>query len=434
MTASHTGSGPASAIGGLWATVLAALLVSAAGCADPYDASGPSDTVAYGALCAPATADCPSRVTLRRDGRGANQLDFRIENTGAAAASVVVEVRTEAAELDAGADADTDAGGQDGESVLVEQTYAVGAGESVADRLTQDQLLTTPTVFLEMRCEGCQVRLEYALSAETIECRSDEECSGTWLCDSARGRCVECLSNGDCASGQTCDEVTRQCKPPSTTSCASAAPSPPASLWLWALVLTLAVVARRWRRRGAASLAALALAVALGGVLVGVLAPGEASAQGMRAKFSAGAGPRYLTGELGDLTKRGIGVTVEQELRSRWAGGVVQLSTSYYLTTQQPPPLSHEFQMYSVLLGPRGYLRLGPIELAAGPDVRRVGLVTNSLVRQTGPEINYLAVGGTLETRYLVEPFELLIRFGYHPIFGLDGGLVSIDVAAGLAP
>src|SRR5699024_8237840 len=116
-------------------------------------------------------------------------------------------------------------------------------------------------------------------------------------------------------------------------------------------------------------------------------------------------------------------------VRGQYIGGRVALGASYYLTTQPSPPLSRELQLYSVSVGPHFYFPIGPVELALGADIRHIGLVSNSLIRLTGPDINYLAAGGSLQIRYPIAGFALILDGGYHRIFGMDSSLLSLNIS-----
>lgn len=423
-------------------TLVGLALLAAAGCSDPYDESGPADQLSFGTLCAPSTADCPSSALLSRSSAvGANRLDFRLENQGEAASITVEAAYPEDAAVDAGpsdastadaqsADADTGQTSSD-PTVLIARTYVLRAGEQVEDRFVQEELFSLASFRLSVRCDGCTATLDYSLASEPLECRSDDDCSGSWVCSQSDGRCVECLSNADCADNQSCATDTRTCTPPASSGCSHAPGNPPVSP-AWPLVALGAVFAAGafWRRRRRAT-GPLIAAMLVAGIFAA--RPSPARADPPRASFNLGAGSRFLTGNLGDHTKRGIGLSVSQEVRGTYVGGRVELGASYFLTTQPAPPLSRELQMYSVSLGPQFYLPAGPVAVVIGLDYRHVGLVSNSLVRLTGPQVNHGAAGGTVEVRYALSPLEFMIRGGYHPIFGLDSSLFSIDLAVGLA-
>lgn len=414
-------------------------LLALGACSDAYDQSGPADILLEGHLCHPATPDCPSTTTLQRANElGANRVDFRLTNHGrpaelAVIAQLTLETEGDAGDLDASRE-DIERPGEDAGDTSssdppagVAHRYQLASGESVSDRFVPEELLTGSPFELSLACDKCEATLDYVLATEPLECRLDSHCSSTWVCRRTDGRCVECLADSHCSSTQTCDLSSQRCTPVDEGGCSSA-PSPwPAPL----PVALLLIVALGWaqKRQRTPRLGAILLAAALGSVVLGAR---PALAASPNASVQIGVGPRLLTGKLGDDTLRGIGLKVAQEVRWRNFGGQLTLGTSYFVTTQHAPPLSHELQLYSVAIGPQFYLPLGPVELAAGADFRHIGVVTNSLVRLTGPEINYLGAGGTLQVRYRFGGLAVLLTGGFHPIFGLDSSIFSMNLALGL--
>lgn len=405
---------------------LLTVVVLAAACSDPYEETGPADEIEIGELCAPSTPDCPSSKLLRRTSAlGANRLDFQLTNEGASAAEITV------AALPPDAEPATDVllqdVGADFPSVdLVARSYTLAPGEAVADRFVQEALFTRASFRLVVRCDDCTALLEYALGSEPLECRADDECSGGWICREEVGRCVQCLDDNDCADTQTCSLTSYRCGPEEASGCSQARGDNPLDSPLPYALGSLLLVGFAARRDPKLLIALLAAGCIL-------TAASTAHAEPPRAAFNLGMGSRFLTGDLGAQTERGIGISVSQELRTTYFGGRVELGASYFLTTQDAPPLSHELEMYSLAIGPQAYIPAGHFQLVVGLDYRHVGLVSNSLVRFTGPDVNYNAAGGSLEVRYRLAPLELMLRGSYHPVFGLDSSLFSIDFAVGLA-
>jgi hypothetical protein len=405
------------------------LFALVAACSDPYEETGPADLIEVGQLCTPSTDGCPDTTRLERTSAlGANRLDFKVTNEGDEVAEITVAALPPASApvSDAGDAGDT--GPNLPPVELVSRSYTLDPGEWIADRFVQEALFTRAAFDIELRCDGCAARLDYALGSEPLECRADDDCSGGWLCRESVGRCVECLDDNDCAETQTCSLTTYRCGPDEATGCAQASPGAPldAPVPLALGALLLCALLLRHRRHAPHLLALLAA----GGIFA---TASTARAEPPRAAFNLGVGSRFLTGELGAQTERGIGISVSQELRTTYFGGRVELGASYFLTTQDAPPLSHELEMYSVAIGPQAYIPAGPFQLVVGLDYRHVGLVSNSLVRFTGPDVNYGAAGGSVEVRYRLAPLEFMLRGGYHPVFGLDSALFSIDLAVGLA-
>lgn len=403
-----------------------------------------TDPVALGEICAPATASCSALAAIERDAVGRNQLDYTIDLTGdltgdRTGASPDQPVEVEVLVLVPSTAYDpTDPGAEIPDSdILARNSHTLAPGGTARSRLTPQQLGVRDELSLVVRCTNCEARLLYVFANAPLECGEDDDCSGGWVCDGVFGRCVECLSEEQCDPAQTCDEDRGRCDPPTDSSCASVGPSadlsagPSAGLstGLLAALFLLALVAgtpsrrRRWRD-----------VVALSAVLMTLLwASTPASAAPPRGALSLSGGPRFLTGPIGRDAERGIGLAVGQELRWAYFGLGVELSTAFYLTTQQPPPFSNTLQTYAFTGGPRGYLPLGgDLEIVLGADYRRLGLAANSLVRQTGTETSFHAYGASGGLRYRWSAFELRVGGGYHPIVGLDGAILGLDASVAI--
>ena len=399
-------------------SLLVALL--ATGCIDAT-----TDPVALGELCAPATTSCPAVASLERDAVGRNQIDYTIDLADDAREPTAIEVL---ALVPSAAYDPTDPTVTIPEAdVVARQAHLLEPGGTVRSRLTAQRLGVRRELDLALRCDGCDARLLYVFANAPLECTEDGDCSGGWICDTVYGRCVECLSEEECAPAQVCDEELGRCDPPASSSCATGGPSSPrgaaGALLLAALLLGVAALQRR--RRATVILALLLLASAT------MVAP--ASAAPPRGALSVGGGPRFLTGPIGRDTERGVGLSIGQELRWVYVGLGIELSTSFYLTTQSPPPFSNTLQTYAFTIGPRGYVPLGgDVELTFGPDYRRLGLAANSLVRQTGTETSFHAWGASGGLRYRWSAFELRLGGGYHPIVGLDGAILTVDAAVAI--
>lgn len=431
------------------APLLGLLLLSA--CSDAYEESGPADIILEGRLCAPARDGCPQLKTLHRpNDLGANLVDFRLTNHGTAAEITVIAVLKPDAELDVGfldgglpdigvsPQDPADVGAND-DLTGIARSYQLASNESINDRFVPEEILTVSTFGLIIECDQCEASLEYTLATQPLECRTDSHCSSTWVCNRSDGRCVECLADSDCKKTQTCDLDSRQCTPTDLGGCASTPPKTPAPLptaMLLFFAMGWALKRRATSRRLAhpqrvgARCSLILLAAALSTIALGAQ---PAAAASPSASVELGVGPRLLTGKLGDDTLRGIGLKVAQQVRTRYFGGQLTLGTSYFVTTQHAPPLSNELQLYSVAIGPQFYLPLGPVELAFGADFRHVGVVTNSLARLSGPKINYLSAGGTLQVRYLFGALAVMLDGGFHPVFGLESSLFSMNIGIGLA-
>jgi uncharacterized protein (TIGR03382 family) len=356
---------------------------------------------------------------------GANQLDYEVANLGDEPADIVIRVSIPSDSTEADA-ADTDS---EEPSTLLELTERVDANATQLGRLTQDQLTTRDTLVVGIDCDKCDAEFDYTLTNEPLECRTDDDCTGPWVCLEDFGRCVECESGADCEAEQTCSLQTNRCEPPASGGCQTAPQSNPLGFAAGVAILFALLALVRRRRRAPRAMCAGLLAA---GLLVG--APTDANAADPpRATFGLGVGPRWFTGDLAGVTKRGIGLSIDQELRWRHFGAAVQLGTRYHLTTQDPPPLSRELQVYTISAGPRGYFSVGDVSFTASAEYQHVGLVTNSLIRVTGTQLNYGSAGGSLGVRYSISALELGARAGFYPVFGLGGSLLSVDLTVRLS-
>lgn len=395
----------------VWIAALVSVAVPGASCVP-----SPEDPLDFGMLCRPATDDCPAFITLERDVRGRNQLDYIVRNVGDSTAVVEVVALVPSAVFD------EETMEIDPVDLVARQEHQPIAPGDVADhRFTAQQLGVREAFQLAIRCTNCDVELEWVYASVPRECFAADDCPANWLCDENLGRCVECLVSADCNDDQRCNAETGRCAPPDTTAGCTTTAKPPS--WLWPLVLVVLLVGLR--RRRAQRIAAVALAAAL------TFAAPPAQASPPRASVSVGAGARVFTGMLGPLTKRGVGLSVQQELRWRHIGAALSLGTSYFLTLQKPPPFSRSFQTYGVTLGPRVYVPTRYFELAGGADYRRLGTANNSLIRHTGIRTSFDAVGGLGGVRLRWSGLEIRVEGGAHYLLQLQSTMISADLAVG---
>lgn len=377
----------------------------------------PSDPVETGRLCLPDSVECPSTTLIARNAVGRNQLDYAIQNGSSTEAEVTAQAHVPAADVDAGGDMGGDVG-DDGRILITRSVHRVPPNDSVGNRWTPQILGTRNEIEFSMECSGCQVSADYVLTSVPLECSIDDDCSSGWLCDTRTpGRCVECMSEDDCTKDQTCDIQQGRCTPPADASCSSTAGLP--SLLLVVLGIAL------WRRRRLGSLA----------MLLGLMVPATVAAAPPVASLGVGVGTQIFTGEVGKVTEAGLSLSIAQDLRWQYAGLSLGVATSYFLTNQPSPPFSRDLRTVEVLAGPRGYLPIGPAELVLSADYMRMGLDSNSLVRITGPNLNYnaLSLGGGV--RYRWSGLEARLDAAWQLVFDFPGDLVwlqlSIAIAAG---
>lgn len=405
-----------------------------------------ADPVETGQLCFPATStNCPDAVTLNRGTtNGRNAIDYRITNQTDQATRVNLVAGPAAlfddsqgedmGSTDAPTAVNTDA------SSLVFRERVLDPGEAMQDRLLPSELGREADVWLQMFCEpaGCSIQADYILIVEPLECTAKEDCLSGWECDTDRGQCLECIEGqGMCAEEQTCE--LGRCIPPQQSSChTSPSPRPPA-LPIWFALLGLAARAvrrRRWTARGSslrprrltARAAALALAVC-------IIWPTPAHATEPRAAMYIGTGARILTGELGQRSNMGFGLTLSQELRARYIGMGLALSNSSFVTTRaaQQLPYTSNFALYSAAIGPRAYIPLPEdFEVSFAAGYERTGLAANSLVDLTGFDISWNGFFAATRLSYALSPLRFSAQVSYHAIPNLPGDLIQATVSVGV--
>ncbi len=373
----------------------------------------PTDPVASGSLCLPATADCPAQTLIRRDAVGRNQLDYAIQNTSTTETTVIAEAYVPAGESDAGTDLGAD---MDSPILIAKSEHQIAPEGSVGNRWTPQLLGTREEIEFSIACTECEVNADYVLTSVALECSADDDCSSGWLCDTRiPGRCVECMSDDDCQTEQTCNIDRGRCTPANAASCSSGGAGTTGIL----LFLILFFLPRR--KRVAAAILGLTFLSA------------EAFAAPPIASLGVGVGTQIFTGEIGAVTQPGLSLSIAQELRWQYLGLSLGLCTSYFLTDQPAPPFSRDLRTVSVLLGPRGYLPLGPIELVAAVDYMRLGLDSNSLVRITGPELNFNGMSLSTGIRYRWSGLEARIDAAWQPVFNLPGDVIWLQIGVAVA-
>ncbi len=376
----------------------------------------PSDPVALGDLCIPATDGCPQAAILSRDAVGRNQLDYSITNQSAQQAAVRVVARVPQRDVDAGADA----GETESDPVIVERSHVIPAQGSVGSRWTPQDLGTRESFEVALLCVGCDVRASYVLTSVPLECVEDDDCSGGWFCDtSIPGRCVECLSNADCSVDQRCDVDRGRCTPPESSGCSTSGTTRGAIV---VLLLVLGLVGLRRR-----------LGIVLFVACLSVAIPSQSRAEAPVASIAVGGGAHSLIGTLGENSDAGVAITVAQELRWRYFGASVRLGTAFYLTEQPAPPFSQGLRTYMVAVGPRAYIPIGDFEVVLGGDYSRFGLSSNSLVQTTGVNTQFNSSVAVVGGRFRWSGLEVRLEGGWQPIFGLEGSVLSLDLAFALA-
>ncbi len=388
------------------------------------------DPVASGSLCAPPHEACLAQRTISRSESGRNVLDLHVANQGpAATVTLDVDPRSDDATTFADALPATSA------DEIFPAVYELEAGESISDRFGPGELSSRSQLTLRLGCRpceectsACRIEAEYVFMTEPRECDNDDDCTRNQICHAPSGTCVDCLDDGDCEGNRSCHVESGRCLPPSSGGCGHHTPASP---YAPPLAVVLALLAAGGLARFAASRHLLPALVAP--VLAAiVLAPSTASTRAPDSTLSLASGPRLVTGSLGEGVERGLGVELHQALRWRHLGVDFWIETNYFVTTQPPPPLDHELQIFGFGLGPRGYLPIGPLELTLGVGYQRVGFGPNALVRQTGTDANFHSVGGSVGVGYRFSAFVLRTDAQFQPLLGADGSLLSFNLSFGV--
>ncbi len=383
--------------------------------------SAPSDPVAVGELCEREKDACKNSVLILRESVGRNQFDYTIKNSGTGTVSVNILAVTP--EIEA-----VDLMTLVPDAIVARQIHPdLAAGQTIANRITPKLLGTRDAFRVFFLCEAttaqpCNLKMEYVFQSVPVECFDDNDCSSGWLCNTPIGHCAECLADEDCNSDQTCDTLQGRCSPEDTTPSCSTFTSPSSFFFLW--VFLIFVKRRKLEMRFVGLFTTL---------FVLSYAPAASAVPPPKAAISAGGGIRFLLGELGDDAQRGIGINISQELRWRYVGAAVLLGTSFYQTTQDPPPFSKGLGTYSVGIGPKFYWAFGKNEFVLSSDIRHVGFLSNSLVRVTGLENDFTAVAFGLGYRYHFEKIHLKFNATYSPFFELPGSVLSFDLSIGFS-
>ncbi len=414
------------------------------------------EPVTSGQLCAPDRDGCPNRSRVERPPPGVNRLDIVLIQEGTGRPRVTLEVRdadTSFAPEDTGVDAasseeDTTRGAPGSESPdagsagrvdgpLARRTYRPGEEERITDRLVPTELPEADALDLRLSCIAseeatCRIRLEYVFLTERPECKSDSECRGDRLCDSQLGRCVECRNDDQCEPDQSCNANNGRCIPKRSGGCHLSGTSSPLPVWLVG-VLIVGLAYRRFRGREHRDARWLALSI-----LVGLLVwPTRGRADPPDASIVLETGPRWVLGDLGNQTRRGLGMRLRQGIRTTYLGGEAWVETHYFLTDQTPPPLTRELQIYAFGLGPRAYIPIWELELTIGAGYQRVGLAPNSLIRRT-PErgqrgTNAHALGGRVGMTYRWNMLRVGVHTSMYTMFDVPGSWLALDLSIGLS-
>jgi hypothetical protein len=306
---------------------------------------------------------------------------------------------------------------------LSRRFISVGPGESRIGRFGEEEGLIGVTLIVLLECLStqCDGRLEFVVLLGRLECRSTDDCDSSQVCQVTTGRCVA---------------------DPNADTCATAAPAAPARApWAALLLLTALLAARRRPARAPAALTLAALTLAaltLAALTLAALTLAATPAWANRTSFEQptaqltfSGGLKQWTGALSEDAGSGLSLDITEALHYRYLGFQLSVGTAYYLTQQQAPPLSTGVQTYSLRLGPRLILPFGDFEALLDLEYERLGLISNALIRQTGPGLGFHAFGASASARWVPLPFLVELRAGFTWVPDLDSGQLGLWLSFG---
>ena len=288
-----------------------------------------------------------------------------------------------------------------------QQKILLGPGETRFGRFGEEDGLLGVSLNLKVEClsEICEGRLEFVVLLARLDCTQDADCASGELCEGRIGRCIPDPNADGCQASPRRRPV---------------AP----------LLLPLLTRARRKLPLAALALASLALTADPSPAHAG-----RAVFEFPTAHLSFDGKYQTWTGSLGEQAGAGLGFDVTQSLQYRYLGFQVGVGTSYFLTNPQAPPLARGLQTYNLKLGPRFVLPLWDFQLLTDLEYQRLGVISNSLVRLTGPGLSYHGAGLGLSGRAFFGPLFVDLRLGYTQIFGFQegsAGIFTLSLSAGI--
>lgn len=413
-------------------TAVALLVV----CAASFGCGNSADPVRSGRLCVPAESGCPSESFIERSSPGSNILDLAIRNTGPTA-TIRFDVTLEEGRVALDAAESNDVGIERPGQNVFPARYQLESGASTNDRFVPADLTKRKQLNLRLTCqpcpectEDCEVAVDFVWLTERIECENDDDCRGDRVCNETTGECVECDQDDDCRADQNCHLPSGRCLPPVTSSCGHVPGQPTSALPMALLVFGLLALRIFRDRRAADAFCGVCLLLACAAVIT---VPEEAEARPPSSTLEAAIGPRFIAGDLGHEAQRGIGVELREILRWRYGGAAVWIETNYFVTTQEPPPLSKELQIFGFGVGPRLFVPIGNFEIFAGGGYQRVGFSPNSLVGQTGSDANFHSMGASAGAGYHFSSFVARVDGQFYPMFEANGSLLSFNLSFGIS-
>lgn len=148
----------------------------------------------------------------------------------------------------------------------------------------------------------------------------------------------------------------------------------------------------------------------------------------------AGAGPSWLIrGDIGRLTKRGSTYSLKTSVAWTYLGVVFGISRASYLTKQVPPPYGALIDFYDFQVGVTVVYRILGFGIHFDPSYRRLGIMSNSLIKETGAVSGYHAAGGDLEVSYQISNFRVALRGTAQYLFTATSVQLGLLVAVGVS-
>lgn len=169
--------------------------------------------------------------------------------------------------------------------------------------------------------------------------------------------------------------------------------------------------------------------------LTGVTAVGQAPREVF---FQTGPNTHFFTGDVGQFSSASIGISATQGLQFGIIGATLTIATDFHLTNQPPPPYARGLRTFTIATGIRIMPAGDLIRPIVSVEYANLGVVSNALIRHTGPRQHFNGIGASVGARLqLVAPFhvEALFHTRYlvdmqSPTFHL-GGTIALGVTGG---
>ncbi len=155
--------------------------------------------------------------------------------------------------------------------------------------------------------------------------------------------------------------------------------------------------------------------------------------------FQPGFSTNRFTGDVGRFASASVGFGATQGIRFGLFGGYLSLSSDFHLTNQPPPPYARGLRTFTVAAGLRITPDIRPIQPIFSFEYANLGVVSNALIRYTGPRqsFNAVGVGAGARMRFL-GPFHVEAHLQSRYFFDMNsptfsiGGTIALGVSGGL--